>query len=299
VASAADAILGLAGDGKAAGEARAEALGALDRLGDARLADAVKAAALSDDGSLRGEALRILARRDPAAALPALGAAIEKGQVKERQGALSILAGIEGEGADALIGKWLEKLLQGTAPPEIHLDVLETARRRSSPELRAAIARFEEARAGGEPTARHREELHGGDAESGWRVFLEKAEAACLRCHKIRGLGGSVGPELDGIGARESREHILESIVDPNRKISKGFDTAVLLLEDGQVRTGVLKGEDADSITIAAADEQVFVVPKSEVRERAGGVSAMPEDAAKLLTPREIRDLVEFLAGLK
>jgi hypothetical protein len=35
------------------------------------------------------------------------------------------------------------------------------------------------------------------------------------------------------------------------------------------------------------------------VRERAGGVSAMPEDAAKLLTPREIRDLVEFLAGLK
>jgi quinoprotein glucose dehydrogenase len=299
VKSAANALLRLAADASAEGEARAAALRSLDRIGDARLLEAVRTAAVSGGGVLRGEALRILARRDAAAALPALAAAIDAGSTAERQDALSIVAGIEGEKADVLIRAWLEKLLADTAPPEIRLDVLEAARGRPAAGLRAALARFEETRTAAEPAVRHREALHGGDAEKGRKVFLEKAEAACLRCHRIRDIGGSVGPPLDGIGGRESREHILESLVDPNRKIAKGFDTVVLLLENGEVRTGVLRGEDEGSITIAAADGQVLVVPKAEVRERAGGVSAMPEDVLKLLSAREIRDLVEFLAGLK
>lgn len=40
-------------------------------------------------------------------------------------------------------------------------------------------------------------------------------------------------------------------------------------------------------------------VAKEEIDERQSGKSPMPEDVMKALSKRELRDLVEFLAGLK
>ena len=39
--------------------------------------------------------------------------------------------------------------------------------------------------------------------------------------------------------------------------------------------------------------------PKNQIDERQAGKSAMPEDVIKHLSKSELRDLVEFLAGLK
>lgn len=46
-------------------------------------------------------------------------------------------------------------------------------------------------------------------------------------------------------------------------------------------------------------DAKLVTVEKSTIKERATGKSAMPEDVAKPLSKSEIRDVVEFLAGLK
>jgi hypothetical protein len=40
-------------------------------------------------------------------------------------------------------------------------------------------------------------------------------------------------------------------------------------------------------------------VAKKDIEERQAGKSAMPDDTVKHLSPRELRDLVEYLAGLK
>jgi len=40
-------------------------------------------------------------------------------------------------------------------------------------------------------------------------------------------------------------------------------------------------------------------IDKADVVGRSKGLSAMPEGFDKMLTKRELRDLVEFLAGLK
>jgi quinoprotein glucose dehydrogenase len=47
------------------------------------------------------------------------------------------------------------------------------------------------------------------------------------------------------------------------------------------------------------AEGNLVTVPLSEIDERARGKSAMPEDLAKKLSKFELRDLVEYLAGLK
>ena len=61
-----------------------------------------------------------------------------------------------------------------------------------------------------------------------------------MRCHTVRGRGGDVGPDLSSIGFKP-REYILESIVNPNKQIAKGFETAILQMDDGKVHAGIIK----------------------------------------------------------
>ncbi len=57
-----------------------------------------------------------------------------------------------------------------------------------------------------------------------------------MRCHKVNGIGGEVGPDLTGIGKKQQRDYLLESIVDPNKQIAKGYETVVITLTNGQVK---------------------------------------------------------------
>ena len=48
-------------------------------------------------------------------------------------------------------------------------------------------------------------------------------KAGCIQCHRLAGEGGSVGPDLTGVGKRLSSRDMLESILEPSRKILPGF----------------------------------------------------------------------------
>src|SRR5262249_17424566 len=147
--------------------------------------------------------------------------------------------------------------------------------------------------------AKFRVAMQGGDAERGRDLFLNKTELSCVRCHMLNKVGGEVGPELAGIGGKQTREYLLESIVLPDKQIAKGFDTAVIELKDGKTVTGVFKSEDAKEVKVITAEGKPITVPKEQIEERRRGKSAMPEDLIQKMTKHELRDLVEFLAGLK
>ena len=85
------------------------------------------------------------------------------------------------------------------------------------------MTRYEAAKPKGDELAPYREALVGGDADNGRRIFFYKQETSCLRCHKVNGEGGEVGPEMKGIGTRQKREYLLESIVDPNKADRQGL----------------------------------------------------------------------------
>jgi quinoprotein glucose dehydrogenase len=292
-------LLALLGDKERPAQVRVEALQALTSLQDERLKPAMKLALADNEALLRVAGRRVQAKLDPAAALAGLTADLESNQRLERQGAFAILAEMAGPEEDQLLSRWLDKLLEGEVAPEVRLDLLEAAAKRPTESLKQKLAKFEAARNKNDHLANYREALQGGDAEAGKRVFWYKAEVSCLRCHKIKGEGGDVGPDLFGIGAKQSREYLLESIVDPSKQIAKGYETVVLGLKDGRIETGVVKSEDAREIAIMTAEGKRVVVPKDQIEDRASGKSAMPEDVVKKLSKRELRDLVEFLATLK
>jgi quinoprotein glucose dehydrogenase len=272
---------------------------ALARLHDPRLKEATELALQDAQPLIRAEARRVLAELDPRRAITELSGCLEKGTVQERQGALATLGRMGGAPVDAILCQWLDRLIANQVPIEVQLDLLEAAGSRTSSDVKKRLAAYESGRARDGPLAAYREALAGGNAERGRDIFYHKDEVSCLRCHKIRGVGGEVGPDLTGIGAREKRDYLLESIVEPNRKIAKGFETVVLALANGTIVSGIVKSEDAREVRLMTAEGNHLAIPRKQIEERSQGKSAMPEDTIKHLSKSELRDLVEFLAGLK
>ncbi len=138
--------------------------------------------------------------------------------------------------------------------------------------------------------------LRGGDAARGRKLFAERADWACQRCHKLGNEGGDVGPNLTGLGKRLTREQILESIVDPNRTIASGFETVILTLTDGESKVGVVMTEGRGRLILNSPEEGRIQIPLNRIRSRERAPSAMPEGLTEMIPRGEMRDLIEALA---
>lgn len=265
------------------------------------------------DASVRGvaqtAAVRLGLAQAPVArageddSLAAVARILDGADVSSRQKALETLARRREPDALKLLEAWAERLKAGTVPPGIELDLIQTLQ--SNPEVKAkpivseALSAREKRRDPKDPLGLWRECLEGGDAAAGRKLFLERQDLACLRCHKLKGEGGEVGPELTGIGSRHPRDYFLESILYPNRQIATGFESLLVTLKDGSSFAGILKSETQESLVINSPEDGLITVKKAEVVKRDRGLSPMPEELGTILSKRELRDLVEFLATLR
>lgn len=144
-----------------------------------------------------------------------------------------------------------------------------------------------------------RDALAGGGASAGRKIFFEKPEASCSKCHKIAGQGGDTGPALDGVGARRSREFILEAILYPNLHATTNYETVIVLLKNGTGRSGILKSEDATNLVVKTPEDGVVTISKSDIQVRQKGLSPMPEGLGQILSRNDLRDLVEYVQSLQ
>ncbi len=136
--------------------------------------------------------------------------------------------------------------------------------------------------------------------ESGRKIFFERPEASCAKCHAISGYGGGdLGPPLDGIGSRRSREELLDALLNPNARVLEGYESIIVLLESNTGISGLLKKETDTELHILTPEDGMTVVKKEDVRLRQRGLSPMPEGLASLLTEKELSDLIEFMASLR
>ena len=278
---------------------RVEALEALSHLSDKGLHEAMELALIDENAQVRVAGRRALARVQPEAALEEIAKALGTGELVEQQSALATLGEIKGAGSAAILVTWLDKALAGEVPAEIQLDLFEAAAKRPLPQLQQRIKKLREAVPADDALGPYRAAQSGGNAERGRRIFLERSDLSCVRCHKVGELGGEVGPELTKIGSQHKPDYLLESLVLPDKQIAKGFDPVVIVTESGKVHAGILKEENERQVRLMNAEGAVVVVLKSEIEERARGRSAMPEDLVKKLSLFDLRDLVAFLAELK
>ena len=298
--AAAETITMLATNSNASGAVRAATLDALAAMDSPKLGSLVVASLESPDKMLAEAARKLAGKISPAAAVKANAAVLGKGGLRERQQALATIAAETGKEADAVIAQQLDLLLAGKVKAGLVLDLLEAAAPRKDEAIQRRLAAFEATRKADDPLARWRECIEGGDSKAGKQIFAEKAEAACMRCHKVKGEGGDVGPDLADVAKKMGREYILRSIVDPNAVIAKGYDNVMVTLTNGDITAGLLTTETANDITLKnPADAKLQRVKKADVKERTSLPSAMPPGMGEVLTKRELRDVVQYLSALK
>ena len=180
------------------------------------------------------------------------------------------------------------------------MDALEVARRRDTPRLRERIDRYEASLDPSDPVAAYHWALEGGDPQRGQFVFFNKTESQCQRCHKVGNRGsGNTGPNLSTIGRSKSRQYLVESIVAPNRTMAEGYRYAVLITDEGRQQSGRILEETPTAVRLQVEENKEIVIPTDTIEHRKVGLSAMPANLVEKLTPRELRDLVAFLAAQK
>ena len=140
--------------------------------------------------------------------------------------------------------------------------------------------------------------LIGGNVEKGRRLFQGHAQAACAKCHALKQTDKQVGPSLEGIATRHSREYLLRSIVDPQADLVSGYAIITLQLKDGETIAGNLISRDPKTITVKLPDGSMQSVARSEVESESKPIGTMP-DVHSFLGPRQVRDLVAYLATMK
>jgi len=285
---------------KASGAVRAAALEALGAIGSPHLGNALEAALASNEKALLESARKLAGTVSPALAVKVNAMVLGGGTIREQQEALATISQQAIPEADAVLRAQLDLLASSKLSPALSLDLLEAAAKRQDANVKAKLAAFEQSRKSGDPLANWRECLEGGDAKLGREIFFEKAEAACLRCHKVKGEGGDVGPDVAGVGKKYDREYLLRSVIDPNAVIAQGFDNVMLTLADGSIAAGILSAEDSSTVTLKSiADGSPQKVEKAKIKERTAVPSAMPPGLGEVLGKRGLRDVVEFLATLK
>src|SRR5262249_42159270 len=160
---------------------------------------------------------------------------------------------------------WMDKMLARQVPLELQLDVLSAAQKRNTPALKEQLQQYDARRPPSDRLRFFREAIAGGDAANGRKIFFERPEASCVRCHKINGEGGDVGPDLSHIGAQKDREYLLESLIFPNAKIAEGFETVIVTLKSGMTYAGIIKRDADGTLELNTPDEGLLKLKKADI----------------------------------
>ena len=188
---------------------------------------------------------------------------------------------------------------EGKIAPEAQLELLEAAAQHPASEVQAKLKAYADALPKNDPLAAFRVALVGGDKQRGETLFREHAAAACMRCHKVNGSGGDAGPDLSEIGSKKDRAYILESIIVPNAKIAETFQMLMVIMKNGDIQAGLVTSENDHDLVLQMPGTASVTLKKSDIKTREMAPSGMPPNMADMLTKREIRDLVEYVASLK
>ena len=132
-----------------------------------------------------------------------------------------------------------------------------------------------------------------GDTSRGAQLFVQ---AKCAQCH---GGGIALGPSLDGITRRFSKEDLFRAIYEPNRDISDRYRSLQVLTVDGEVFTGLSIYDAADGVTLQTADGTLARINQEDIDSKGiSNVSLMPAGLIDGLSPQQLADLFAYMKGL-
>jgi putative heme-binding domain-containing protein len=139
-----------------------------------------------------------------------------------------------------------------------------------------------------------------GDPARGRALFMDLKGVACVKCHKIKGEGGEVGPELFGVAAKFNRAQLVESVLYPSKQILDGYKVTRVLTTSGEVKAGRLAADGPEELVLLDAEGKKHAIKKGDVdRRQESELSLMPDGLNTGLSLQDFADLIAYLETLK
>jgi len=143
-----------------------------------------------------------------------------------------------------------------------------------------------------------------GDPAAGEKLFFDTeglGGLACVNCHKVKGKGADVGPDLSKVGEKPL-DYLHESLVKPSAYIVPGYEVLEIKTKDGKTYQGIKKGEtdtELKFIDVTDPDLKLTALPKDQV----ASVTPQPESFMfsfdKLLKEDQLNNILAYLQTLK
>ncbi|SIO61576.1 conserved hypothetical protein, HNE_0200 family [Singulisphaera sp. GP187] len=134
----------------------------------------------------------------------------------------------------------------------------------------------------------------GRSLEAGRKAFRD---TGCIQCHRFEGEGGSVGPDLTGVGRRLNNHDLLESILLPSKVIPDEYAGILIETADGAVVSGRVEREDDRFVVLRppGAVNLVAIEKANILQRRRSELSNMPLGIVNVLRKEQVLDLLSYL----
>ena len=132
-----------------------------------------------------------------------------------------------------------------------------------------------------------------GDATKGKLLYRD---LKCSQCHD----GGSrLGPRLDGVAKRFSREDLFKSIVVPSGQVPDRYRATVIETVDGRFFKGTVIYESVDGVTLQDVNGNTIRVNRADIESKTlSEKSLMPEGLLDHVGPQDWADLYAYIKEL-
>jgi putative heme-binding domain-containing protein len=117
----------------------------------------------------------------------------------------------------------------------------------------------------------------------------------CANCHRLEGIGNSVGPDIANYAGKPPLA-LITAVLDPNQAVDPRYQAYSVILQDGRNLAGLIASESDNSLTLVAPQGRETVLLRSEIEAlRSTGKSLMPENLEQAITPADLQALWQWL----
>jgi putative membrane-bound dehydrogenase-like protein len=129
------------------------------------------------------------------------------------------------------------------------------------------------------------------DVARGEQVFRD----VCAKCHRFRGAGAEVGPDL-GTVANRPASLLLKDILVPSLSIAPHYESYLVERVSGGAEEGVLAAQTPTTVVLRREGGEERVIARDDVRRlQVSQLSAMPADLEQQVDEQQMADLLRYL----
>ena len=136
-----------------------------------------------------------------------------------------------------------------------------------------------------------------GDAGRGKALF--EGKAVCAQCHRVKGQGPRVAPDLSEIGAIRTLAALQRTLLTPTESLLPINRPIRAVTRDGRTIRGRRLNEDTYTVQLIDTQERLHSLVKADLKEFVVETTATMPSYQGRLTADELADVIAYLTTLK